>query len=244
MERRVNYLLVGLFTLVLTGGLIAFVIWAHQRGDGKPLKSYAIFFDQAVNGLSLGSSVRYLGMETGRVEAISLDTAGKLPRVRVEVGIDAGLPVVQGTMATLKPSGITGVSFIDLRTDPSNTAPLATPAGSLPVINSESSGFDRIFDGASDSLRRLDLLLNDENLKLINKAFANLDSISGRIDAMLAAHQASLDRLLGPDMDELAETIRATHRMMDSITALTRSLDENPSQLIFPKPSRGVRIDP
>jgi predicted transcriptional regulator len=121
----------------------------------------------------------------------------------------------------------------------------------LPVIGSESSGFDRIFDGASNSLHRLDLLLSDDNLKLINNIFGHLDEvstnlghISSRLDTIIASHQASLDRLLGPDIDELAETIRAAHKMMDSITALARSLNENPSQLIFPKSPKGVRIEP
>ena len=142
MERRVNYILVGVFSLVLVAGFVFFVLWAHNRGNGKVMNHYLIYFSQAINGLSLGGSVRYMGVGIGQVEAIGLDTSTSYPRVQVMVTIDATVPVVQGTVATLKPSGITGFSFIDLSTDSPSTVPLPQVAGSLPVIRSESSGFD------------------------------------------------------------------------------------------------------
>jgi ABC-type transporter Mla subunit MlaD len=123
-------------------------------------------------------------------------------------------------------------------------APAGTTADNMPIINSESSGFDRLFDGASNSMKRLDALLNDESIKHINATFVNLDRMSGRIDALLNAHQASINRLLGPDLDELAETIHAFHKTLDSITALANSLNDNPSQIIFPNHPKSVRIDP
>jgi phospholipid/cholesterol/gamma-HCH transport system substrate-binding protein len=245
MERRVNYILVGAFALILVAGFVLFLLWAHEHGNGRPMRPYLIYFDQAVNGLNLGSSVRYLGVEAGQVQAIDLDTSQTLPRVRVTVGIDASIPIVQGTIASLKPSGITGVSFIDLSTDASNTKPLAAAAGdAFPVIRSQSSGFDRLFDSASDSLQRLDLLLSEENLKHIGNTINNLDRVSSRIDALLAAHDASLNRLLGPDLDDLGATIRATRKTMEAVSALAKSLNDNPSQLLFPKQTKGVRIEP
>ncbi len=233
MERRVNYLLVGAFSLVLVAGFTAFVVWAHQRGNGKAITAYAIYFDQAVNGLSLGGSVRYLGVEVGHVQAIALDTAAAPPRVRIAVGIDASVPVSDGTVATLKPSGITGVSFVDLRTDPSIKIPAPAAADKLPVIRSESGGLDRLFDGAADSMQRLDLLLSDDNLTHLHKTLSNLDNISSRMDALLVAHEKSLNRFFGSDLDELGATIKDTHKAVDSFTALGESLNNDPSQLIF-----------
>jgi len=224
MERRVNYLLVGAFSLVLVAGLIAFVLWAHHRGGGRVLTSYAIYFDQAVNGLALGSSVRYLGVEVGRVQTIELDSAATPPRVRVTVGVGASIPINQGTVASLKPSGITGVSFIDLHPDPANTKELIVADNQLPVIRAESSGFDQLFSGATNTMQRLDMLLSDENLRHFRDAFNNINEISHRLNKLLEKNDTSLNQFLS----ELGPTAKVAHDAADSI-------NKDPSQLVFGK---------
>jgi phospholipid/cholesterol/gamma-HCH transport system substrate-binding protein len=244
MERKVNYIVVGAFSLALVAGLIGFVLWAHYRGDHKPKSAYTVFFDQAVNGLSVGSAVRYLGVEAGQVQSIALDVSAPIPRVRVTVGMDAGVPIPPGTIALLRPSGITGVSFVDLHTDTHNPMPLTKESDGTLIIPSQAAGFDRLMDEAALSIQRLDLLLSNENIKHINMTFANLDSISTRFDAMLAAHQGSINKFLGPDLDELNDTIHSTRKTMDSISALSKSLKDNPSQLIFPGSSQDIKVAP
>jgi phospholipid/cholesterol/gamma-HCH transport system substrate-binding protein len=229
MERRVNYILVALFSLALVAGFVTFVLWAHQRGGGKTLRHYAIYFDSAINGLSLGSSVRYLGVAVGNVHAIKLDMTNATPRVRVQVGIDAALPISEGTLATMKPSGITGVYFIDLRSDPSKPEPVSAAEGELPVIASEPSDIDRLLGGASGSLERLERILARTETLLSDD---NLDRFAALLKEGVAA------------MRDLQETLIETKQTARSITGLADSLSENPSKILFPPAPEGVRIEP
>jgi ABC-type transporter Mla subunit MlaD len=45
------------------------VLWYSDTADGKATKRYEIYFEGSVGGLSEGSTVRYLGVDVGRVVA-------------------------------------------------------------------------------------------------------------------------------------------------------------------------------
>ncbi len=171
MERRVSFVLVGLFSLCLITGTAVFILWANQHKEsGKAFNRYTIYFNQAVNGLSRGSSVRYLGVDVGQVQDISLDTGSGIPQVKIIVGIDKLVSPTTGDVASIKPSGITGVSFIDLRHDKNDASPLAQTIGQFPVIRAELSDFDKLLNSGSgsadhlnNSLAKIERLLDDKN---------------------------------------------------------------------------------
>jgi phospholipid/cholesterol/gamma-HCH transport system substrate-binding protein len=267
MERRVSFLIVGVFSLFLMAGLILFVLWAnHRHGHGRNQTHYVIFFDQGVNGLSIGSGIRYLGVEVGQVTEIDIDPAQPVPRVRVDCGLNPKVPITDGDIATLRPSGITGVSFIDIRHGSEGTPPLTKDANNLTIIPSELSTLDRLLNSGSDSAKKLEeimdrvnRLLADQNLDHLAHVFDNLDHTT----AMLATHDsdlgssirdlsqaaASLNAMLaglrkqGVDRDAAA-TLRDSRDAADNLSDLTRSLRDNPSKLIFPSKDKGVEIKP
>jgi len=196
MERRVNYLLVGVFSLLTIAGIIAFILWMHHRSQNKGLQPYIIFFDRAVSGLNLGGSVKYLGVDVGRVQAIELNISQPVPRVQITVGIDKTIPITEGTLASVKPSGITGVSYIDLRADGNNTTPLPRVPGEIPVINSELSTFDLLLGEAASTAKRVDAILSraekimsDENVQRFSDTLGNLQSAS----QIFSAHQEDME---------------------------------------------------
>jgi phospholipid/cholesterol/gamma-HCH transport system substrate-binding protein len=261
MERRVAFILVGLFSLLLIGGFAAFVLWAHGRHEGgKANVSYVIEFEQAVNGLSVGSSVRYLGVEVGQVQKISLESITMPPRVCVIVGIDRTIHITQGDIATIKPSGITGVSFIDLRHDEQNSTPLiATAPGQLPVIRSEMSELDRLLSDAKGTARNLNAalekisrLFNDGNLNHVNQTLGHLDKASGSLELFLnemnksgiQQNVSSAVRDSRQTMNRLSETMQGAKDAADSFSDLSQSLHDNPSRIIYPPATQGVEIKP
>ncbi|MGE4351777.1 MAG: MlaD family protein [Bdellovibrionales bacterium] len=261
MERRVAFVLVGLFSLVLLAGLAAFVLWVHkeQAGD-RERTSYVINFTQAVNGLSKGSSVRYLGVDVGQVQTITLSATSMPPQVRILVEIDRDVLITQGDVATIKPSGITGVSFIDLRHDEHNTSPLPTPApGELASIRSELSDVDRLLNSGTESaqkfnetLEKVKELFNDANLGHITKMLTSLDQATGSLELILdRLKQDVLNRKIAETMQEgrraakaFSETMKEGQDAANNFSSLSRTLQENPSQLIYPSSPQGVEIAP
>ena len=73
MEERVNYFLVGLFTLVLGAALVGGVLWLGSgKSQRKSYDVYLVDMTESVSGLSLDSAVKYRGVEVGRVRRIEL----------------------------------------------------------------------------------------------------------------------------------------------------------------------------
>ena len=85
METRSNHILVGGVVLGLLVALAGFIVWLAGINGGLT-KSYDIFFQQSVEGLSQGGTVTYAGVPSGQVKLIELwrDNPGFV-RVRIEV---------------------------------------------------------------------------------------------------------------------------------------------------------------
>src|SRR5262249_26310554 len=91
MEREANYVAVGAFVLLITAMAALFVYWYSDTRDQRSFNRYEIYFDGSVSGLTVGSQVRYLGVDVGRVVGIKLDSR-TADRVQVLVDIDATAP--------------------------------------------------------------------------------------------------------------------------------------------------------
>ena len=123
MEPRSNQLLVGSIVLGLLAALALFIVWLSQMGDGAE-KTYDVFFQQTVEGLAKGSAVTYRGVPVGQIRSIGLEPNN--PQfIRVRITVNDETPVLEGTTATIRGVGFTGVSQIQL--DP----PDLPPGGSL-----------------------------------------------------------------------------------------------------------------
>lgn len=267
MEQRVNTRLVGGFAALMLAGLVAFLLWAAKHQSGREFSPYHVYFDQAVNGLATGSAVRFMGVEVGQVDGIELaEYQGKL-RVQAEVSIDTQVPVNQSTLASLKPSGITGMYFIDLRNDPATQPqPLPKPEDGLPVMRSEQSDIDRLFGGAGNTMQRaemvlarLETLLSDDNLASITTTLKSVEKVSSSLAgedmdfanvllefAGAAKEMKSMLRGLNEDgfQEDLSALVEDAQSTVDRLDRLAESLERDPSQILFPTRKDGVEIAP
>ncbi len=183
MEREANYTAVGAFVLLVTAMAALFVYWYTDAREHRDYTRYEVYFDGSVSGLTQGAAVRYLGVNVGRVVSIYIDHRNA-SRVQVIVDIDSATPVSESTVAELSQQGVTGVLFIDLLREAGRKPLLAAvPSDRYPVIRSAQSNIDMLLASlpemvgrATDVLGRVDLLLDEDNLKSISQAFANLDT--------------------------------------------------------------------
>jgi phospholipid/cholesterol/gamma-HCH transport system substrate-binding protein len=98
MEPRVNYALVGLFVLVLTGVFLVFTLWLVGVGPTADYRTYAVYPPESVAGITAESLVKFQGVDVGKVREASIEAgvttsgiqAGTATRV-IEVGTPAGV---------------------------------------------------------------------------------------------------------------------------------------------------------
>jgi phospholipid/cholesterol/gamma-HCH transport system substrate-binding protein len=311
MEREANYAAVGAFVLLVLGMAGLFIYWYSEAREHRSYTRYEIYFDGSVSGLTRGSSVRYLGVDVGRVVRMSIDPRNA-SRVQVVVDIDSTAPISDRTVAELSMQGITGVLYIDLLQNPVGRQLVeAVPSEEYSVIRSTRSNFDVLLAslpemvGLADSaLERADRVLSDENIAALTSSFAHLDAAattlpatlrdirslvadlrstsvemratsqsvhalaqdvgpgaraaidrlgttadnlahaSGQLDKLIEENRSDVRAFTREGLPELRQLVRSGRDAASEIRALAQSLRENPGQLLYQTPPRGVEIPP
>lgn len=186
METRANHVWVGVVTLGLLAALAGFIIWIAQWNE-EGRSSYDIFFKQSVDGLSEGSSVSFQGVPVGQIEEIELWKQDP-SFVRVRIGVDEEVAILQGTTATIQ-SSFTGTSNIQLEGAVRGAPPITEkgPEG-VPVIPTKQGGLGALLNTApvlldrlATASERLNTALSDKNLKSVENILANTDRLSGSL---------------------------------------------------------------
>lgn len=242
MEREANYTAVGAFVLLIATMAGLFVYWYAGSADARDYTRYEIYFEGSVSGLSRGSTVRYLGVDVGRVVTIRIDQRAA-DRVQVIADIDSTTPISEPTVASLSLAGVTGQLYIDLLASaPEARKTPAVPSEKYPVIGSVRSSFDLFLSSLPDLLGRASAILSDENIALITNTMRNIEKGSANLPETLSdARQvvAELKSTLvdvraaaagarqfvdtsGPELTAAAQRFRT---LADNLAKTTASLD-------------------
>ncbi len=213
MERHANYALVGVVTLGLFIGLVAFVIWLAGFQFNKHYDIYDVSFVGPVRGISEGGEVHFNGIKVGEVTKLALDPADP-NRVVARVRLTAGVPVRSDSYAVLEPQGITGVNYIQI-TGGSPGRPLLkaiTPRGEIPVIHSQKSALTDLLEGggtvmqrAVEALERVNKMLSDDNIASLTATLKDVRALADEARerrSILADAQKALQ-----DVDKTANAI-------------------------------------
>ena len=227
MEPKVNYTLVGLFVVLLGATSLAIVLWLSKADYRGVYDRYYTYMTESVSGLSADTSVKYRGVNVGRVKEIILDPANP-EEVRLTLDLVRGTPVKENTVAVLETQGLTGFTTVNL-TGGTRDSPLLTakPGEKYPVIKSRPSLFSRL-DAA------LSRVLADESFP---RLLANLNGLTqearGAVDEQnrIALKQALADlakitHTLAARHAELDESVLRASEALGSFAALGRKMDE------------------
>jgi len=239
METRSNHILVGGVVLALLAALILFIVWLSQV-SGDRQAAYDIFFRQSVEGLAKGTAVTYNGVPVGQIEGIDLEERNP-EFVRVRIGVRESTPILQGTTATIRGIGFTGLSQIQLNPPeiqprgprpvalrcPENNGQSQCPYG-VPVIAVRAGGVSAILNTAPELLERISTLterltqlLGDRNQESIAGILANTEAISRslaerspEIAATLAEARISI-RQAGEAAERAGRLMSSTERLVN-----------------------------
>lgn len=176
MESKLNYTIVGLFVALLFSGSLIFLYWLSKSSGNQQYDYYHVYMTESVSGLSTDASVKYLGVDVGRVTEVAINPTNS-EQVVLLLQIRQGIPVKVDTKASLRFYGVTGLAFIEL-TGGGKHSPLLVPKqmGDIPEIPESASTFSNIEktlnDLAANSanvLKKIDLLLSVDNLNNVDR---------------------------------------------------------------------------
>ena len=189
METRAHHVLIGLFTVLVVVGGMLFGLWLAKSSMDNTFKDYEVVFNEAVSGLSKGSSVQYNGIKVGDVIELRLDD--KDPRrVLALIRLAANTPVKVDTTAKLALTGVTGTSIIQLSGGDPNSPALKGKDGKLPVIVASPSPIARLLTDGTDVISNVNMLLHNanklfspENVDSFGKTLSNLEQTTTAISS-------------------------------------------------------------
>jgi phospholipid/cholesterol/gamma-HCH transport system substrate-binding protein len=192
MEREANYTAVGAFVLLVTTMAALFVYWYAGSADARDYQRYEIYFQGSVSGLNRGSTVRYLGVEVGRVVSIRIDRRAS-DRVQVIADIDAATPISKDTLASLSLQGVTGLLYIDLLANADQKRKMdPVPSEQYPVIDSVQSNLDLFLASlpdlvgrAAEVTDRASRVLSDDNIAAFSATLKNIEKSSNSLPQTL-----------------------------------------------------------
>jgi phospholipid/cholesterol/gamma-HCH transport system substrate-binding protein len=216
MEPKVNYVLVGSFVALLGAAVLVGILWLGKTDYRGSYERYEAHMKESVAGLSVNSTVKYRGVDVGRVRDIALRPDDP-EEVLLTLDILRGTPIKMDTIAVLETQGLTGLATINL-TGGSRDAPalVVSEGQDYPVIKTGPSLFFRLDDAVSR-------LLSEEGL---SQLIVHLDSAAVGVAKILDDENRTLLKRTITDLSDVAHTI-ATHRVQidHSLNSAARSAD-------------------
>lgn len=238
MENRSYALMTGVFTIALLIAAVLAGLWLNR--DTTEMAPYEIVTTQSIPGLNPQATVRYRGLEVGRVDEIVFD-----PRVTgqilIRLSVDAESPITTTTFASLGYQGVTGIAFIQLdddrtgsprlKTDPDQVARIPLRPGLLDMLEKRGLAILEKTEQITDGLAKI---VGPDNQQTIVGAF---ESIGKAADAYAAIPQkleptldrlptltAKLDRSLS-SFDQAAADVSTTARSYEQLSARLQAPD-------------------
>jgi phospholipid/cholesterol/gamma-HCH transport system substrate-binding protein len=247
MESRSYALLTGLFTILLGIALAAAFIWF--KGDTRLYNYYVVISKFTVNGLYPQATVRYRGVEVGKVENVALDE--KDPRnILIAVAVQRGVPITHGTFAQIGYQGVTGLAYVLLDDDGSDPRPLVSSKNGPARIAVRGNMFDDIAQSskvllkqASELLDRLNSIASTENQGRLERTLANFEQASAQLQPALRAIPEVTRRaqeLLG---DENQERVRRSLSNLEKATSAIVPVAEDSRQVLANMRSLSEKLD-
>lgn len=208
-SKRINYVVVGGFVLLVLAGFLATV--AVLTGRTGASDSYYTVYDN-VAGIQPGTPVRYEGYPIGRVEAIRPGRAEGALRFRVMMSVERGWAIPRDSRAAVVASGLLAGVSIDIRGGES--ADMLAP-GSEIAAGPSADLFAVVSDVAGEVTE-----LSEEGLKPL---LAKLNRYVDRIGRRLSDDTAPLLADLQAVTRDLRET---TPRVLDNLETASRTLND------------------
>lgn len=196
--------------------------------------------DVSLNGLEVGSPVKYSGIRIGRVDAVRVDP-DDVSVIMVELSLDEDTPVAENSKADLGSQGITGLKYIELTRGKAG-ARIREPGEEIPagtsIFDNLAQKADQIAGKAEIVLDRVAVLTSEDHLgKLMDSSEKLITTLNGvLIDnreslKTLAASMSGTAEQANLLAAELAKTAKQANALLHEATVLVQNSKGTPARL-------------
>lgn len=221
METKANYVAVGAFVMICVLGLVVTVLWLAGAQYSQEYAYFQTSFKGPVTGLGTGTTVRYNGIDVGRVTDLRFDPNDP-QKVIAMLQLKPDLHIREDSEASIESEGLTGGSYVEVSGGTKKSPVLvAREPGQIPIIKSSPSTLQKLVQSAPQLVAKLNVaadrvndLLSEQNRKAFAGILANLNATtsaiakrSGDIDAALA-NFAQASKTLGPTLVDADNSVK------------------------------------
>jgi phospholipid/cholesterol/gamma-HCH transport system substrate-binding protein len=242
METKANYVAVGGFVLVCMLGLVVTLLWLAGAQYSQEYEYFETSFKGPVTGLGNGTTVKFNGIDVGRVTELEFDPNDP-QRVIARLQMRPGLHIRQDSRASIESQGLTGGSYVEVSGGTKTSPELVRQPGQKYLrIESKPSTLElleqsapELFDKLNRAADKINKLLSDENVKSFSGILSNMDvttanltQITGpiakrskEIDAALV-NVADASKLLTPTLANANLSVQKIGKLADDADALVK----------------------
>jgi phospholipid/cholesterol/gamma-HCH transport system substrate-binding protein len=254
MESKVNYTVVGIFVIMFTIAIVAFVFWLGKYSDDEAQYQYfKVYITESVSGLAPEAAVKFHGVDVGLVESIQINPNNS-EEVELLLKIKKTTPIKNDSTAVLKFFGITGLAFIEISGGAKDAPLLVTSSDNIAIIPTTSSLIKRLDETLSlvvtklsQTLDKTNALLSDKNSENFSQTLSHLAIISKQMND----YQDEIDTLLrnsiqtGQNMDDMMARVgKSSDTVNDSMATFKITMRDgfHPTMLAWRETSKNVDI--
>ncbi len=230
MESRANYTLVGIFAILFLILFVITVFWFGKFGIKDEYDLYRVLATESVSGLNIEAPVKYKGVEVGKVQEIKINEQNS-ELIELTLKIKKGTPIKTTSVASIKPQGITGLSYVDIKPGDNNSPLLVADNSQIPTIRYDESIFGKLdssFSSMSDRvasiLFKIDSMLNNKNIEELSKTIQNLQKITADI-AILTKNSKELPNETKEALNKLSASIESANKAILKIDSAATTID-------------------
>ncbi len=229
--------MVGTFVLCGTAVIIGIWLW-FSASNRQDYDVYRVVFHEPVDGLTTNSVVKYNGVEIGKVKEIQLNESDP-SSIFVDINVLQDTPIAVSTYATIKPQGVTGMSFINLGLDkhkrftvisPHNSEPYPTIPAHNSLLYNLTEQAQSVTGNIKDISIQIKSVLNDKNMAHISHTVANLDQVT----SALAEQSSNIEHSLA-SVNQILSNLKANdqhfNQALMQFNTLAHSLQQNSIKL-------------
>lgn len=233
MENRAHAIAVGLFTLLL--GLASVFAYWWLSGSREELTEYVVVSSMPVTGLSPESSVKFRGVDVGKVTSIAFDPNSKTT-ILIDIVVTADLQLSKEAYAELRMQGITGLAYIDLNDEAKGAEVLIAGAGThIPL---KPSVIDQLMDKGPELLTQMETLIANTtklsesanqlltalDVQKLNRVVDNLEHASARVEPTLKSATVMFNNVSQMTSGKTQQQLNNTLQSLEQASAATQPL--------------------
>lgn len=244
MDKDIPYIKVGLFVVISVCMMIALGLFlAFKNMNTSSQTTYVILTDETISGLTIGSPVKYHGLQVGSVSSVNIaqkaTDANRSDALIVYVKIDNSAPINSSSVAIFEPAGITGQLFVNITTVDLNAKPIDEKFENLVVIPNSpgtlkkyAQQLNELFKNMNKIGTQVEKVLSDQNVENVSKTIAGVQELIVKMNAQADTISPALTKV-GDAMQQGEKTLLDISQTAKSITAITDNVNSQLNAGVF-----------